>query len=198
MYAKRGIQTLAQGTVGPLRSDQFGALVTIPGGGKLAEPALSGRLFMAANQAAVATTASIQTTWTGLGLVNPTGSGKLFILHEFSWALTVVGPAAGALALAGTTDSGFAANITPRGAKYGTGTSAAIVDDGATVAAPVIIKPISTYGTGAITTWQGATQQVADLKGQIIIPAGRSIVTDTTAACTAAFIFGFLWEEVDA
>ena len=195
MYGKRGVQNLAQGSIGPLRLDQFGKLVVAD---DLSEAALNCRLFMAANQTAVATSTTLNTTWTGLALVNPTGSGKLFIVHEFSWALSVVGPAAGLLALASTTDSGFATSITPRCAKWGGATSVAIVDDGATVVAPIILRPISTYGTGAITTWQGAGFQVAKLSGGIVIPAGRSLLTDTTTACSAAFQFGFLWEEVDA
>jgi hypothetical protein len=198
MYGKRGVQNLAAGAVGPLRLDQYGSLMMAPGSGRLAEAALNGRLFMGANQAAVATSTTLNTTWTGLGLCNPTGSAKLLIVHEFSWALSVVGPAAGLLALAATTDSGLAASITIRSAKWGSATSVAILDDGATVAAPILIKPVSTYGTGAITTWQGATAQVCRIDGGIVIPAGRSLLTDTTTACTAAFLFGFVWEEIDA
>lgn len=195
MYGKRGIQNLAQGSIGPLRMDQFGKLVV---GDDLSEAALNCRLFLAANQTAVACSTTLNTTWTGLALVNPTGSGKVFIVHEFSWALSVVGPAAGLLALASTTDSGFATNITPRCAKWGAASSVAIVDDGATVVAPIILRPITTYGTGAITTWQGAGFQVAKINGGIVIPAGRSLLTDTTTACSAAFQFGFVWEELDA
>ena len=198
MYTKRGIQNLAMGAVGPLRSDQLGSLITAPGGGRLAEAALNGRLFMGANQTAVATSTTLNTTWTGLGLCNPTGSGKNLILHEFSWGLSVVGPAAGLLALAETTESGLAASITIRAAMWAKAVSVAILDDGATVVAPIIIKPIAAFGTGAITTWQGAGQQVALIDGGIVIPPGRALLTDTTTSCSAAFQFGFLWEEVDA
>lgn len=195
MYGKRGVQSLALGSIGPLRMDQFGKLVVAD---DLSEAALNNRLFMAANQTAVACSTTLNTTWTGLALVNPTGSGKLFVVHKFSWALSVVGPAAGLLALAETTDSGFAANITARCAKWGAASSVAIIDDGATVVAPIILMPISTFGTGAITTWQGAGFQVANLAGSIIVPAGRALLTDTTTAVSAAFQFGFVWEEVDA
>lgn len=172
--------------------------VLLRASGKYADAALSGRLFSAANQAAVATTAALATTWTGLGIANPTGSGKLFILHEFAWGLSVVGPAAGALGLMTSTDSGFASAITPRSSKYAQGSSVAIVDDGATIGTPVLERIVSTYGTGAITTWQGAGPQVYVIDGSIILPAGRSLLTYTFAATTAAFIFSFLWEEVNA
>jgi hypothetical protein len=179
----------------PVLTDADGVLLQTAG--KYSDAALAGRLFYGSNQAAVATVTVLNTTWTGLALVNPTGNQKVFIVHEFSWALTVVGSAAGALSLAATTDSGMAASITPRCTRHGYAPTNAILDDGATVATAVIVKPIATYGTGAVTTWQGATQQVANLSGQIILVPGRSIITDTTTATTAAFIFGFLWEEVD-
>jgi len=161
--------------------------------------AKEGRLFYGGNQAAIATVTTKNTTWTGLALANPTNSGKNLILREFAWALTVVGPAAGALSLVMTTNSGLAAVATlgPFGCNsiLNTG-SVAIMDDGGTVVAGTIIAPIATYGTGAITTWQGATHQVAKLSGGRIIPPGYAVITDTTTATTAAFIFGFLWEEL--
>ena len=60
-------------------------LVTVPGGGKYADAAINGRLFYAANQTPVNTSTTLNTTFTGLGLANPTGSGKIIIVHEFGW-----------------------------------------------------------------------------------------------------------------
>lgn len=179
----------------PALCDSDGVLLV---NAKYTDAALSGRLFNVSNQAAVATTAALATTWTGLGVANPTGSGKLLIFHKFSWGLSVVGPAAGALGLMTSTDSGFASAITPRAVKYAAGSSVAIVDDGATIGTPVLERIVSTYGTGAITTWQGAGPQVYQIDGSIVLPAGRSLLTYTFAATTAAFIFSFMWEEVDA
>jgi len=162
--------------------------------------ALAGKLFYGANQAAVATTTTKNTTWTGLGIANPTNSGKILILREFSWALTVVGSAAGALSLLMTTNSGLAAVATLGPFPVGSitsGGSVAIMDDGGTVVAGTIIAPITTYGTGAITTWQGSGQQVAKLNGRILIYPGYAVLTDTTTVLTTGPIFGFLWEEVD-
>jgi hypothetical protein len=164
--------------------------------GEYAAAALTGRLFYASNQAAVATTAALATTWTGLGIANPSASGKNLILREFSWGLSVVGSDEGALGLMSTTNSDFAAAIAAECCKYGAGGSVAYIDDGATIEAPILVKTFSTYGTGAITTWQGAGFQCAKLAGQIIIPPGRAICTYTTTATTAAFIFSFLWEEL--
>lgn len=174
--------------------DKQGALVRPTG--KYAEAVNAGRVFSAASSAAVATTAAAATTWTGLGVANPTGSGKNIILLEFSWGLSVVGPDEGILGLMTATDGGFAAAVTVRCAKFGAGTSIAYADDGATIVSPVLERVVSTYGTGAITTWQGAPAQVYNIDGSIILAPGRSVCTYTTTACTAAFQFSFLWEEV--
>lgn len=182
----------------PFLVDGEGMSLVKQAGGKYADAALKGRLFCVSNQAAVATTAALATTWTGLGVANPTGSGKLLVIHEFSWALSVVAPADGVLGLMTSTDSGFAAAIAARCTRNAYATSVAYCDDGATIATPVLEKVVSTYGTGAVTTWQGAGPQVCKLDGSIILAAGRSVLTYTTTACTAALVFSFLWEEIDA
>lgn len=165
--------------------------------GRYAEAARAGRLFSVASSAAVATTAAAATTWTGLGIANPTGSGKLLILLEFGWALSVVGPADGILGLMSVTDGGFAAALTVRCARFGGGASVAYADDGATIVSPVLERVVSTYGTGAVTTWQGAGPQVYNINGSIVLPPGRGICTYTTTATTATFQFSLLWEEVN-
>ena len=177
-------------------TDDSGVLLTPSG--KCADAAANGRLFSVASSAAVATTAAANTTWTGLGVANPTGSGKLLVMLQFGWALSVVGPDEGILGLMAATDGGFASALTVRCARYGAGTSIAYADDGATIVSPVLERVVSTYGTGAITTWQGAGPQVYNIDGSIVLPPGRSICTYTTTATTAAFQFSFMWEEIDA
>lgn len=186
------------GNLTPFQIAENDGLLVTQGSGKYTDAAREGRLFSVANSAAVATTAAAATTWTGLGIANPTGSGKLLILHQFGWALSVVGSDEGILGLMAVTDGGFAAALTVRCAKYGGGASIALADDGATIVSPVLERVVSTYGTGAITTWQGAGPQVYEIDGSIVLPAGRGICTYTTTATTAAFQFSFLWEEVPA
>lgn len=182
----------------PVLVDSSGRLITAAGGGIYADAAVKGRLFSAANQTPVATSTTLNTTFTGLGLCNPTGSGKLLVLHEFGYALDQACAGEAVLALATTTESGFAADITPRCARYNYATSVAIVDAGATIDAPVIIKIIATLGQGAATTQLMPPPTVVTLGGSIVIPPGRAVVTDTTVATGAASIqFHYLWEEVD-
>lgn len=197
MYGKVGAQTLANGSTGPLRLDTDGALIARPCAGKYTEAAMAGRLFSVANQAAVATTAALATTWTGLGIANPSTSGKNVILYEFGYALTVVGPAATSVGLMTSDTTGFAANLTPKAAMDGAGSSVVIVDNGATIATPILERVFGVISTGAITTMMAIPPMIYQLDGSMIIKPGRSVMTYTNAALTAAAIFYFLWEEVD-
>ena len=167
-------------------------------GGKYADAAAEGRLFSVSNLAAVATVALATAASTGLGVANPTGSGKLLVMLEFGWVLSVVASDEGMLGLQTATDGGFAAALGIRCARFGAGTSIAYADDGVTLVGKVLERVVSTYGTGAITTWQGAGPQVYEINGSIILPPGRSIYIATTTVTTAAFQFSFLWEEIDA
>jgi hypothetical protein len=179
--------------------DNEGILLTKPGGGSLADAALNGRLFCAAMQTPATTSTTLNTTFVGLGLCNPTGSGKLLVVHEFSYAATAALTAEVLLALATTTDSGFAADIVPRCCRNGYAVSVALVDKGATIVAPVIERIIATLGQGADSVLLGgAPPNIVKLEGSIILAPGRALVTDTTVAAGAVLQFGFVWEEIDA
>lgn len=194
MFTLRNIST---GSQVPAESDQYKQLISLSQGGALQTAATAGRLFSIANQGAVATTAALATTWTGLGVSNPATSGKNLIIHEFGWALTVVGPAAGAVGLMTSDTTGFAAALTIRNCKDGiTTASIAYADDGATIATPVLGRVYGTFATGAVTTAMLYAPTVVDLKGSLVIPPGRSVMTYTTTATTASLIFHLLWEEV--
>jgi hypothetical protein len=187
------------GSLTPVQSDPSQNIYVNALGGTVAEAALAGRLFCAAMQTPATTSTTLNTTFVGLGLCNPTGSGKVFKVWEFSYAATVALTAETLLALATTTESGFAADITPRCTRNGVGTSKAIVDKGATLlVAPVIERIIATLGQGADSVLLGgAPPNIVDLKGSIILDPGRALVTDTTVATGAVMQFGFVWEEID-
>jgi len=164
----------------------------------ITEAGLNGRLFMGANQTPVATSTTLNTTFTGLGLCNPTGSGMLYIVHEVGYALDQACAGEAVIALAATTESGFSAAtpIIVRSAQWGKGGSSAILTAGASIVAPIIIKILATLGQGADSTQLMPPPTLLPLKG-IIIPPGRALVTDTTVATGATSIqFHFMWEEV--
>lgn len=166
--------------------------------GDYSDAAINGRLFAAAMQTPTTTSTTLNTTFVGLGLCNPTGSGKLLIVHEFSYAVTAAVTAAALLALATTDSTGFEADIVPRCCRNGYAASVALVDKGATINAPVIERIIATLGQGADTVQLGgAPPNIVKLNGSIILAPGRAVVTDTTAATGAVMQFGYLWEEID-
>ena len=182
----------------PTLLDSEGKLLTAPGGGTLADAAINGRLFCAAMQTPATTSTTLNTTFVGLGLCNPTGSGKLLVVHEFSYAITAKVAGEAALALGTTTDNGFTTDIVPRCCRFGYASSVAIVDKGATITAPVLERLIATFEDGAFDKGALPTGPcIVDLKGSIILAPGRAVVTDTTVALGAVAQFGFLWEEID-
>lgn len=191
-----GVISASNGSTNPLRTTFDGAVVAAAYGGKLADAAIQGRLFSVCNQAAVAVTAALATTWTGLGVANPSGSGKILIFHEFGWAQTVVNPAEGAIGLMTTTDSGMAAALTIRSCRYGQGVSAAYADDGATIATPILERIVGGTMEGAITTVPSLCPNIYKIDGSIVLPPGRSLLTYHTIGGTASLAFHFLWEEV--
>lgn len=181
----------------PLVDDE-GILLVKNGGGSLADAAINGRLFSVANQTAVAVTANLNTTWTGLGVANPTGSGKLLIIHEFGWSPAVVNPAEGVVGLMTATDTGFAAAIAARCVRNAYATSVALCDDGATISTPVLERIVGSTMEGAITTTTTAGPHIYRIDGSIILAPGRSVLTYHSVGGSASLLFHFVWEEVSA
>jgi len=173
-------------------------LIVASGGGRLSDAAINGRLFSVANQAKVAVTAALATTWTGLGVANPTGSGKLLVLHEFGWSTDVVNPAEGVVGLMTATDTGFAQAIAARCARNGYVTSVAYCDDGATISTPVLERICGSTMEGAITTVVQNNVNIYKIDGSIVLAPGRSILTYHSIGGTASMLFHFLWEEISA
>jgi hypothetical protein len=178
--------------------DDEGIMLVKHGGGALADAAINGRLFSVANQAKVAVTAALATTWTGLGVCNPTGSGKLLIMHEFGWSTDIVNPAEGVVGLMTATDTGFAQALTARCARNAYATSVAYCDDGATISTPVLERVCGSTMEGAISTVVQNNVNIYKIDGGIVLAPGRSVLTYHSIGGTASLIFHFVWEEVDA
>ncbi len=191
-----GVQDVADGNLINPRGDRQGATVVSQLHGKYTEQVLRGNVFIAANQAAVATTAALATTWTGLALCNPLTSGKNAALLQFGFAQTVAGSADGAIGLMTSDSTGLVATITPRNRLRGGGASAMIVDDGATIATPVLEQVFGSIGTLAVTGYGTELTGIIELGGSLILTPGTSVLTYTTKATTASLIFWFMWEEI--
>ncbi len=195
-----GLISAAAGTVNPLRTNEEGALIVQSGGGKYYEAAKNGRLYVACNQTAVALTAALATTYTGLVLVNPTTSAKNLVMVGFGYATTVATPTATAIGIMTGVNAGdAAAAITPRNRKIGGPASVAIADNGCTlVGTPVLEQVFGVAWTEATTAGTIGPKGWIDLDGSLIVTPGSYVAVYSAAANTAAFLCSFLWEEVDA
>ena len=158
------------------------------------------RVFSIANQAAVATTAALATTWTGLAIGNPVHSGKICKIIEFGFALSLAGSKAGAIGLmtGSSLVTAIAASLTPRPAIVnGSATSKMLATAGQTIATPVLEKVVGSYGTVATSSWGVVgTGVYRPPEGTLILTPGSFIATYNTLDTTAAFVFHFVWEEV--
>ena len=200
-----GSISAASASVNALRQHTDGSLVVRGSSAKYADAVAAGRVYVGANQAAVALTAAMATTYTGLVLFNPATSGKNYILLRFSYAFTVACPTAatviglmtGTVVTAATMDAASA--ITPRNRLVGTANgSAAILDNACTLnGTPVLEEVYSQVGTGATTVPLVAQPNVIDLDGSMIIKPSSYVAVYSFAANTACGIFSFMWEEVD-
>lgn len=158
------------------------------------EQAYRGNIFRIANQAAVSTTAALATTWTGLAISNPAGSGVNAVINLFTCAQFAAGTA-GAIGI--MTGSGAAAgSLVPKNAIIGGPTGKVTASAGATIATPVLDIVVGNLGSVA-TTGYGLSSAISfDMEGSIIVPPGFYAASYTTAATTTALIFGFQWEEI--
>ncbi len=184
-----------------LETDQYKQLVVLSQGAKFQEAVLDGRMFSVANTTKVAQTAGITTTWTGLGVNNPSGSGKNVIIHEFGYALMIASDVAGAIGLQTASIAAPAADETIYncldGASAGESVCMGVTAD--TIVLPVLKRLLSSAGTeDTATSLFPGKPNVYKPEGSLIIPPGRAVLTYFTLASTACFVFHFVCEEIDA
>ena len=199
MYGKVGVQTLSNGSPGPLRLDQRGNL-NDSGGGRYTEATLAGRMFAVANQAVVNVTVGVAAINTGLALCNPVGSGKNFIIHEFGCVNEIAVPTA-ACTIGIMTGGGVSAAtkvIVARNRLSGGPASVANVDSAVTFTEDAVIEQVfRVFHTGVVAGGLGSGLYVK-LDGSLVITPGFHVSPYASAINDATFMFSWLWEEVDA
>lgn len=181
--------------LGPIvRQGNQGELMVSELHGRYYEQALRGNMYRVANQAAVTTTAGLATTFTGLAISNPAGSGVNAVLSLFTVGQVAVG-AAGAVGI--MSGSGAAAgSLVPKNAIVSGTTGKVTASAGATIATPVLDMVVGSLGSLATTGYGLQPGLAVDLGGSIIIPPGFYAASYTTIVTTTSLIFGFMWEEV--
>jgi len=182
----------------PVLIDSSRRLVTAPIGGKYADAVLAGRVFVAANQAAVAVTAAFAKSYTGLVVANPAASGKNLIMLEFGYAADAAVPAATGIGLMTGMDAGdAAAAIAARNRLMGSSnTSVALPDDGCTlIGTPVLEQVFAAAWAEATTAGTLMPPNIVELDGSLIVTPGYYVAAYSTAGLTAAMLFHFMWER---
>lgn len=176
--------------------DQQGAGLVTELHARYYQQTVRGNVFSVNTQGtAVTTTAALATTWTGLGISNPTGSGVNLVLLAFSATQFAVGAAAtiGILGGVGTLTRTLAAQ--PRMIGLGT-TAKANCSATDTIATPLLIATYGSVGSVATTGYGLENGLYVDVGGNVVVPPGSFIATYTSIATTTALNFGFTWEEV--
>ncbi len=186
----------ADGAKHAFRSDKTGALIIQPGCGKYYEAVNAGEVFVLANQAPVAVTAALNTTYTGLVMMNPASSGKDAIMLGFGYgsdsaisAATTIGYMTGSM-------TAVASTLTARNRKTGGAATVMRGEDGCTIGTPILEAALSYGFTAADSANTLGPANWLDLDGSLIIPEGYFIAAYSTAGITAAMVFAFMWREV--
>lgn len=164
--------------------------------GRYYEQTYRGNMFSLCTQGTgVTTTAALATTWTGLGVANPVGSGVNLVLTKFGCTQFAVGAAATIGIMGGV--GVISSTLTPQSRIIGGGqVSKANGSAGATISTPVLIASFGSVGSAATTAYGLEAGIFVDLEGSVIIPPGSFVTSYTSIVTTSALQFHFTWEEV--
>lgn len=185
---------IASGSNVPVRQGNLGEAIVTELNGKYYEQAVRGNMFYAVNSAAQALSLSGTTTYTGLTVANPTGSGKNLHICKAGWATTIAITGVGAVVLGtGATVAQTTGSSTgPVPTVLGSG-AASVAKVGASCtygSNPAILRPL--VGIHWITggTSVAPIFTMEDIAGEIIVAPGQqvSLVSITTANTGIGFI----------
>ena len=171
--------------------------------GRRYEMARNKMLFHCANQAATVTTVGLATTYTGLCLSNPLGSGVNLSVLEVGAAFPVAPAAALVYGLMvgynGATNVTHTTPAAPKSNYIGVApTALGLVDVSCTLpTAPWVQRVLGKVDTGAITVDTQAAPILLQTEGSIVLAPGAYVAFFTsTASAAAGFLAHFEWEEV--
>lgn len=148
------------------------------------------------------TSVALATTYTGLCLSNPIGSGQLLVLNKLGYGFLVAFAAAAAVGLMvgyhASTDVVHTTPVIPRNNFIGGAAGVGKLDSACTLpVAPTVQQILESGLTGAITTAPSGGAGFFDNEGSLIIPPGGFVAYYTsTASGAAGSAFSFQWSEV--
>lgn len=205
-----GTTTAQDGTYPELRGTRKGGAGTQDIAGRYEEASYRGAMFYAANTAAQALSVA-SSTYTGLVVQNPAGSGKNLSILEIMWAtsLTFTGVGSVVLGWGGTTTAGVPVALTTGNSSGPTGLPTLLGSNATSVAkvgasctwsvngagaAPTILRPM--FGVPWITAVsQSWTQYKDEVAGALIVPPGVQIGIEAITTAVTGFAY-ISWEEI--
>lgn len=194
-----GVQSVSDGSTPFVRQGKQGELSISELHSRYYEQNYRGNIFSVHTQGTgVTTTAALATTFTGLAVGNPTGSGVNLVLMQFSCTQFAVGAAA-TIGIMGAANGAapITASLTPQSRLIGAGpASKALATAGQTINTPLLIDTYGSVGSLATTGYGIEPGIFVDIGGSIIVPPGSFIASYTAIVTTSALQFGFTWEEV--
>lgn len=165
--------------------------------GRYFEQGRYGNMFSAANQAAQAVSAALATTYTGLCLYNPVGSGVMLVPNKLKLALSVAPAAIATLGLiAGFAATGGVTVQTTKLTNQSSQIGSASGGKGIALSAATIVTPTWAFHLldGATLTAFPAATGLFDLEGLFQIMPGGFLALGALTAVTG--LGSIVWEEV--
>ncbi len=162
----------------------------------------SRKLVFSGGTPGVTTSVALATTYTGLCLSNPIGSGQLLVLNKLGYGFLVAFAAASAVGLMvgyhASTDVVHTTPVIPRNNFVGGPAGVGKLDTAATLPiAPTLQQILESGLTGAITTAPAGGAGFFDNEGSIILPPGAFVAYYTsTASGASGSALSFQWSEV--
>lgn len=192
-----GSQSNADGVYAYQRSGKNGEQIVSELHGKRYEQTSRGSSF-GIQGTAVTTTAAGATTFTGLAVGNPAGSGVNMVLNRFSCSQVAALTAGTSIGLMyGISTTAITASLTTIFNRLPGGAASALVATaGQTITAPTAFMVFGSGGSGATTVPLLIQALNVDIEGGLVIPPGYFVASYTSVASTTALHFRFEWEEV--
>lgn len=193
---------IADGTTyGSDRFGRYGDKIVSELNPRYYEQASRGNVYMAASQAVATTTVGLATTYTGLCLSNPIGSGKNLALVLASIAQSVI-QATQVEGYLIATGSNLVTNVThTTPATVQTALVGALANNSVAKADTAATLPTAPLYSLALTNTGSATTNspgvTVDIGGAIVLaPGAYACFVTPTQASVAGLWFGFTWIEV--
>ena len=197
--------SVASGSLNPLVTDDIGSLLVAQSAGKYAKSVLKGNTFSGANQTGTTWTDELAAIHTGLGLTNPTGSGKLLVILAagLSQRIAAGGAVIQDIWLAGGSHTTAVTHTTPGTPRNmlvgGANTAAGLVDVSCTFPADLAyyLMPLLSSNTAAALPTSG-TISLVDVGGAIVVQPGAYVaITMFEGGAGTSKMGCIIWEEID-